>query len=710
VATAALLAVAFSTGAASSARADLHGRVAGVRAGDILDVSLNGRAQQIRLIGVRPQAHSACYGARALAWMRARAEGHTVALILDRGSGVRDSSGRLRAYAQVRGVGDLGEALIRAGLARVGQAAFVRRSRYLAAEQDALVHALGIWSACPVELPGAKPQPKLPVDVSVALVAQPQRVTAGNVATFAATVGNTGAGFAEGVSLHFRVPAGAVVVSAGYPLPPGVPPGETSCSTVPPVTCLIGRLGPGEGQSVLEIRLQTTAPGDLTIGAEVDTTSRDTTTGNNIAAATASVAAGPPSADLSMAVGGPTRVAVGDRFSYEIRVHNAGPTEATDVELGGYIPSGASSSGGLQLLGRAGSLCFHDACRLGSIAAGETVTAQVAVLARVQGTLTERPRLTSSTPDPSPANDTAAASTSVGPPAATADLRVVLTALPATVRAGQAFSLVAEVRNSGPDPAESVHVVVQYSPARTVSATTDRGTCDQIPAGVGCALGALPAGSEARVDVVVRSGVLDWEFEAYASADSRTFDPSLAGAGEANDAEAVVSVAAPTSPSFEIAGDEWLGYLPIRHARVPTAANAFGLPTARHLTGRAGESCLVTWKRFGLQLRTLIDGPEFQGGADPCHDGTVNDALVTGARWHTAAGLRIGDPEARLDELYPGAPRRGAWRWLVTRKLARTGDAVYPTVLAKIADGRVAAFRVNRAGVSDIIFFPPSGD
>jgi uncharacterized repeat protein (TIGR01451 family) len=709
--------------AAASARTDLRGRVEAVRATDTLVVKLNGRAQQVRLIGIVPPARKACYGGTALAWMRRAALSRTATLTLDPNSAVRDRAGRLRAYAQVAGVGDLGEALVRAGLARVGSGSFVRRNRYAAAEQDALVHAAGIWSACPVELPGNPPQRENPpADVAVTILSEPATVTAGNVAVFTAQVRNLGMGPAESVTLRFTIPSGVDLVSAGYPPPPpGFPPEASSQQTGPctgstPVTCT---LGPVQGRATtnsfgipIQVRLRPSAMGDLTVRVEASSRSRDTTSANNAATAAATVRAGTPSSDLSLTVEGPAHGAVGDHLVYEVRVGNNGPTEATGVVLSDFTPSGPASGGDVDFPTSSPAdpfRCGPGGCRIGAIVPGTIFTLRVHVVPHEIGTYTMRPRVSSETPDPTPSSNTAATVTTVGPPTAVADLGVAVTWTPERARAGEPMTLSATVRNAGPDTAQAVRLALYHAPARQVSSATDHGSCRAAEATLACELGALAPGEGARVDLVLRPGA-DPGLGAYAFAYSTTFDPSLLSQAQPNTAEADIIVGAPTTPSFVIEEDEWLGDLAIRYARVPNALSAFGAPTRRGLAGRFGESCFVTWARYGLQLHAYLRPRDDPEAVDPCQDGTVNDALVTGSRWRTATGLAIGDPETNLDRLYPDAGRQGAWRRLATRRLDLAGETTYPTLLAKVVDGRVTAFRLNTAGVDDIPPVPPPGD
>ena len=71
---------------------------------------------------------------------------------------------------------------------------------------------------------------------------------------------------------------------------------------------------------------------------------------------------------------------------------------------------------------------------------------------------------------------------------------------------------------------------------------------------------------------------------------------------------------------------------------------------------------------------------------------------MTGRRWHTKRGLRIGDSAGKLHRLYPHAPRfREGWG--VVQVYRRCGAGIcqakfhwVPRLTAVLRDGRVASF------------------
>ncbi len=124
------------------------------------------------------------------------------------------------------------------------------------------------------------------------------------------------------------------------------------------------------------------------------------------------------------------------------------------------------------------------------------------------------------------------------------------------------------------------------------------------------------------------------------------------------------------------------------------AIKAFGKPTSR---GKSGSTvCAVRWRRLGLRIRFYN-----LGGQDPCEPryGNFGEALMTGERWRTRKGLRIGDSTRKMRALYRPRRRDGWWIWLITRSTRADcpGVCFYPGLEAKALRGRVAAFRVHYA-------------
>jgi hypothetical protein len=144
--------------------------------------------------------------------------------------------------------------------------------------------------------------------------------------------------------------------------------------------------------------------------------------------------------------------------------------------------------------------------------------------------------------------------------------------------------------------------------------------------------------------------------------------------------------------SFRVKGDGTLG----------GAIDAFGKPGSRD---RNGGACTVRWARHGLKIVFYN-----LGGSNPCRPATgfFSNARARGQHWETDKGLRIGDRQRRLRNLYPNAKFHRAlpnfypsgW-WLVPRRSQFGTGGLYPGLLAHMRDRRVVSFHVR---------YPAGGD
>ncbi len=145
-----------------------------------------------------------------------------------------------------------------------------------------------------------------------------------------------------------------------------------------------------------------------------------------------------------------------------------------------------------------------------------------------------------------------------------------------------------------------------------------------------------------------------------------------------------LAVALATSPAFVLRDNSFAG-LGFR----ATKANAVRLFGAPAIVRRQGTSCFATWPRAGVQIEFFAFAP-----ADPCAAGTVLRATLSGGRWRTAKGLRVGDATPRIAALYPHATKhRDGW-WL-----AKGGCELenYGKVIARVSRGKVVALLLHGA-------------
>ena len=197
--------------------------------------------------------------------------------------------------------------------------------------------------------------------VAIAL-SGPASVTRGTQATYTVTVSNAGPSDAVGVSVTSDLPAGATFVSnAG------------ACTTAFP--CDLGTVA--SGGSATFTTTVAVAPGYAGATPLVHTvtaaaTSSDPDGADNVASASSAVDS---SADVAVALTGPSAAERGKTVEYSITVENLGPSDAEGVSLD------APSSAGLTFVSNAGDCTTGFPCTLGTLAPGSsrTVTATFTV-------------------------------------------------------------------------------------------------------------------------------------------------------------------------------------------------------------------------------------------------------------------------------------------------------------------------------------------
>jgi len=128
---------------------------------------------------------------------------------------------------------------------------------------------------------------------------------------------------------------------------------------------------------------------------------------------------------------------------------------------------------------------------------------------------------------------------------------------------------------------------------------------------------------------------------------------------------------------------------PQRDATLAAARAAFGRPSRR----RDRDSlCPVAWRGIGVRILFANFGA---GGACAPRLGRAQVAVVSGRRWRTAQGLRIGATPRRLREVYPRADRVGARSYRIVTAFTPFGvDRPYAVVSARLSEGRVSSFRL----------------
>ncbi len=147
-----------SAGPATAAKPATKAEVVSVTDGDTINVSLHGRTEPVRFIGIdTPEVYPVkdCGGDEASASMNQMLDsGDTVRLVRDRSQGNRDVYDRLLRYVKLNGK-DLGRKQVSRGWAEVFvyDRPFDRLGSYRKRQKRARRHDRGVWGQCPGNFP-----------------------------------------------------------------------------------------------------------------------------------------------------------------------------------------------------------------------------------------------------------------------------------------------------------------------------------------------------------------------------------------------------------------------------------------------------------------------------------------------------------------------------------------------------------------------------
>ncbi|MBA2373518.1 MAG: DUF11 domain-containing protein, partial [Chloroflexi bacterium] len=209
-----------------------------------------------------------------------------------------------------------------------------------------------------------------------------------------------------------------------------------------------------------------------------------------------------PVADLSLTkTDSPDPVLAGGDVTYTLTATNNGPTQATGVTITDTLPasvtfvsasSGCTNSGGTVT------------CLVGTLASGASAARTITVRTSQAGTLTNSASVKGDQYDPTSANDTATATTTVN---AAADLAVTIADAPDPATLGQPLRYTIVVTNNGPSSAIGVTLTDTLPKnAGFSSASTTQGTCASKPVKrtVTCSLGTIASGASVTVMIEVK--------------------------------------------------------------------------------------------------------------------------------------------------------------------------------------------------------------
>jgi len=354
-------------------------------------------------------------------------------------------------------------------------------------------------------------------DLSVSNAAAPNPVTPSSNITYTQTVTNTGSAAATTATYSDVVPANttfqSLVAAAGWTCStPGVGATGTVSCTNPSVAA------GSSGIFTLQVRVNpavasgTTITDTVTVGA-----ANDANAGNNSATANDLVATA-TQADLALSAAATPagNVFAGNNITYAETVTNNGPAAATTITFLEATPTNTTFQA---VLAPAGWTCTTPAvggtgnvsCTNPSLAASSSANIAVTVkvnAATANGTLiSATSTVSSTTSDPSAANNTAISTTRV---LSVVDLVVTSSGAPSPVAAGSNITYTQTVTNRGPSNAATV-AFTQTTPANTTyqSLTPQAGwACTTPPVNstgtINCTIATLAPATTATFTVVVR--------------------------------------------------------------------------------------------------------------------------------------------------------------------------------------------------------------
>ncbi|MFN8454391.1 MAG: DUF11 domain-containing protein [Anaerolineae bacterium] len=323
-------------------------------------------------------------------------------------------------------------------------------------------------------------------DLKIAKVASSDPITAGTSLTYTLFVTNTGPSTATGVSITDTLPAGVSFVSA------------SGCSGTTIISCSIPTLTVGSSVSrTIRVNVNSTTLGPLVNSATVTANEFDPTFPNTAVLATA------VSRQVNLSItktDAPDPVAAGASLTYNLTVSNAGPSSANGVVVTDTLPSGVtlvSASPGCS--GTTTVICAIT----GEVASGGSaaVTIQVNVSLASSGVLTNTATVGSTESDSNPSNNNVTATTTI---TQNTDLSITKSDSPDPVTAGANLTYNLSVTNNGPSNATGVTVQDTLPAGVTFQSFTSGAPCSHVSGTVTCNFGALAAGNQATVAIVVK--------------------------------------------------------------------------------------------------------------------------------------------------------------------------------------------------------------
>jgi large repetitive protein len=333
-------------------------------------------------------------------------------------------------------------------------------------------------------------------DVSI-VKSGPATAVNGTDVTYTVTVANAGPSTAANVTMIEGNPQNTTFVSETQNSGP-----TFTCSTVNGnTTCTIASLASGATAVFTIVIHLPSGAGTTSMGntAGVSSTTPDPNSTNNQSTVTTIVSS---QANLGVTKTAPAGANAGSNITYTIAVNNAGPSDAANVTLSDTLPAGTTFVSESQTTGPLFT-CTTGAtvtCTIASFAAGANATFNITVTLSgsiaTGTTVTNTASVASTTPDPTPGNNSSSASTVVG---VNADLSVTKNG-PAATPSNTTITYTVTAANAGPSNAAAVTLTETVPAGMTfVSANQTTGPAFSC-SGTGpvvCAIATFNAGASA---------------------------------------------------------------------------------------------------------------------------------------------------------------------------------------------------------------------
>lgn len=326
-------------------------------------------------------------------------------------------------------------------------------------------------------------------------------VTAGTGFVYTIEAKNDGPSAATNVVVTDVVPAGMAVVSATV--------SDGSCAAgVPgspfqPTRCTLGTMAPAETRIVqISVLVAPDTLGQVNNDAAISSDTLDLDNSDNVATRAITVIASADISTTKSAAPSPTVVA-GTALTYTLTVSNAGPSLARNVVLTDTLPAGLSfttfsGGGSCSILAPVpGGIV----CALGNMNPGTSVIvyANTMVLSSTTAPLSNTALATSTTPDPSPLNNTSAPAVSTV--LTRADLAVVKTSDKDVYKPSSQVKYTITVTNNGPSDALNVVVTDNLPDTKQAIYNFDTVGCSKAGLVLACNLGTIPSGTSTTFNV-----------------------------------------------------------------------------------------------------------------------------------------------------------------------------------------------------------------